>query len=420
MESLNKYYLFLKENNINNVEELKLYISNDVYKLKYKENKENKENSDLILIYSNEESNNSHELVRFFNGVILDKNTLKIVCYTLDKCLEDDNINDILMNDVLDNRELIVQQVFEGTLIRVFYHDDGWKICTKKMLNAYNAKWSSNKSFGEMFEEVFSNYLDYFANMNKNYCYSFLMGHNQNNIIEIENNYIIHLNTIDLLNNIVINDKIDIHEKNIKHISNYEQKINIMDKEELMNFIDQCRSNTEIYSEIGYMFLNKNRNICQKFIKNNFKEMREIWGNTNNRLFQYLHLRKNHEKLKKYLEYFKKDKDILLEYENYLMNIASYILNIYRNKHISKTITSVPLYIRDIIYKVHGLYKQTKNKVSFQDINIILYDLDEKRFCSIINNIEKERKAQIEEKAKEYETMNETINMNESKNDMDI
>ena len=116
----------------------------------------------------------------------------------------------------------------------------------------------------------------------------------------------------------------------------------------------------------------------------------------------------------------KKDKDILLEYENYLMNIASYILNIYRNKHISKTITSVPLYIRDIIYKVHGLYKQTKNKVSFQDINIILYDLDEKRFCSIINNIEKERKAQIEEKAKEYETMNETINMNESKNDMDI
>ena len=205
MESLNKYYLFLKENNINNVEELKLYISNDVYKLKYKENKEN---SDLILIYSNEESNNSHELVRFFNGVILDKNTLKIVCYTLDKCLEDDNINDILMNDVLDNRELIVKQVFESTLIRVFYHDDGWKICTKKMLNAYNAKWSSNKSFGEMFEEVFSNYLDYFANMNKNYCYSFLMGHNQNNIIEIENNYIIHLNTIDLLNNIVINDKI--------------------------------------------------------------------------------------------------------------------------------------------------------------------------------------------------------------------
>ena len=35
--------------------------------------------------------------------------------------------------------------------------------------------------------------------------------------------------------------------------------------------------------------------------------------------------------------------------------------------------------IKDIIYKVHGLYLQTKNKVSFQDINVLLHDLDEKK-----------------------------------------
>ena len=130
MESLNKYYIFLKENNINNVDELKAYISNDIYKLKYKES------NDLLLIFNNEESIISHELVRFFNGVIIDKNTLKIVCYTLDKCLEEDNISEQLVNDVLVSNELIVQQVLEGTLIRVFYHNDEWQICTKKMLNA--------------------------------------------------------------------------------------------------------------------------------------------------------------------------------------------------------------------------------------------------------------------------------------------
>jgi len=319
MESLNKYYIFLKENNINNVDELKAYISNDIYKLKYKES------NDLLLIFNNEESILSQELVRFFNGVIIDKNTLKIVCYTLDKCLEEDNISEQLVNDVLVSNELIVQQVLEGTLIRVFYHNDEWQLCTKKMLNAYNAKWSSDLSFGQMFEEIFVQYLDYFRNMNINYCYSFLMGHKENNILEIENNYIIHLNTIDLVNNVIIDDKIENVEMNIRHISDYEKKIKLMNKEELLNFIEECKNNNEINCEIGYMLINNNRNIYQKFIKNSFKDIRDIWGNTNNRLFRYLHLRKNHEKLKKYLEYFKNDKNVLLDYENYLMNIASHI-----------------------------------------------------------------------------------------------
>ena len=57
----------------------------------------------------------------------------------------------------------------------------------------------------------------------------------------------------------------------------------------------------------------------------------------------------------------------------------------------TKKITKVPFYIRDIIYKIHGLYLQTKNKVTFNDINVILHDLDEKKFCYIINNIEKDK-----------------------------
>ena len=140
------------------------------------------------------------------------------------------------------------------------------------------------------------------------------------------------------------------------------------------------------------MLINKDKNVYQKFIKNNYIEIRELWGNTNSRLFRYLHLRKNPEKLKKYLEIFIHEKNKLLEYENYLMGIAAFILNTYRNRHISKIITKVPFYIRDIIYKIHGLYLQTKNKVNFQDVNVILHDLDEKKFCYVINNIEKERK----------------------------
>ena len=99
--------------------------------------------------------------------------------------------------------------------------------------------------------------------------------------------------------------------------------------------------------------------------------------------------------------------------KNYLMGIASFILNTYRNRYVSKTIQVIPFYIRDIIYKIHGLYLQTRNKVNFQDVNVILHDLDEKIFCFIINNIEKERKEiQISQENQLNEEMNEMNNSN--------
>ena len=78
--------------------------------------------------------------------------------------------------------------------------------------------------------------------------------------------------------------------------------------------------------------------------------------------------------------------------EDYLINISNFILDVYRSRHVSKTIQKLPFYLRDIIYKIHGMYLASKNKVVFQDVNVLLYELDEKKFCYIINNIEKDMK----------------------------
>ena len=103
-----------------------------------------------------------------------------------------------------------------------------------------------------------------------------MVGHNENNIIEINQNYIVHLNTIDLVNNVYVDEKIDIPEVN--HISQYEEVIEIMNQEELMNKINELKINNEINNQIGYMFVNKDKNIYQKFIKNHYHEIRELWG----------------------------------------------------------------------------------------------------------------------------------------------
>ena len=61
---------------------------------------------------------------------------------------------------------------------------------------------------------------------------------------------------------------------------------------------------------------------------------------------------------------------------------------------------TTPFYLKDIIYKIHGLYLKTKNKVTFQDVNVLLYKLDEKKFCFILNHIEKDMKKNEEEQKK--------------------
>ena len=404
MNSLNKYYSFLKENNISTYNSLKEYVEQDNFKLKVKEDKNNTE---LAVIYNDNNSNIENEIVRFFNGVIIEKSSLKVICYTFDKCLEENNLNENLINN-----DIYIQPVYEGTLIRIYHHNNKWNISTKKMINAYNAKWASSKSFGDMFNEIFGDFNNYQEVLNEKYCYSFLMGHKENNILNINNNYLVHLNTIDLENNIEIDIQINNESLNIRHISKFNPILINMNKETFTNHIDNLKKDTTM-NEIGYMFVNKNGE-KQKFMKNIYTEIRELWGNTNNRLFRYLHLRKNPDKLKKYLDIFTNDKQQFLTYETYLMNIATFILNIYRNRHISKSITKVPFYLRDIIYNVHGLYLQTKNKVSFQDINVLLHDLDEKKFCFIINNIEKDKKKMEEEKN------NETSNVDNTETNMNV
>ena len=72
--------------NINtyNFDSLKQVLESDLYNLKIKEDADY---PDLFLIHTQENSNYNSVLVRECNGIILDKNTLKIVCYSFNKCL---------------------------------------------------------------------------------------------------------------------------------------------------------------------------------------------------------------------------------------------------------------------------------------------------------------------------------------------
>ena len=365
--NMQRYYDFLQDKEIQTYEQLKEIVQNEQLKLKVKEDKK----EPLSIIYNDAESNTQEEIVRFFNGVVINRETLKIVCYSFDKCKEDD-----VFDETLDVNNLYIEPTYEGTLIRVYYTNETWHISTKKMINAMNARWISKKSFGQLFLELFDEAL--FNHLNKNYCYSFLMSHVDNSVvIKYSNNFLIHLCTVDLVENREVEVDIGISKNNRVKI-------------DTINHFEELKNN-ENSTEIGFMLIDMNYK-RQKINKKIYIKYRDLWGNTNNRLYRYLHLRRHYSLLMEYLDYFKDDKDTFLKYEHYLINISNFILDVYRSRHVSKTIQKLPFYLRDIIYKIHGMYLASKNKVVFQDVNVLLYELDEKKFCYIINNIEKDMK----------------------------
>jgi hypothetical protein len=165
------------------------------------------------LIHTLENSAYNIPFVNECNGIILEKDTFKIVCYTFNKCYDTPTIS-----DNLDKNNLYVEKSIEGTLIRIFYYNNDWIVSTKKCINASKSKWLSDKSFLELFEDCVSKY-NFMEKLNKSYCYSFIIMHPENNIVV---NYtkpdICHISTRDLNTMDEIEISIDIPKNERIHV----------------------------------------------------------------------------------------------------------------------------------------------------------------------------------------------------------
>ena len=173
---------FVQNNNITSYEVLKGALEVAPYNLKFKDDNDI---AGLALIHPQDNSDMSLALVRTCNGLIIEKETLNIICYTFDKMIDSDK-----PVDEVDYKNCYLQDAIEGTLLRVYYYDNKWGLSTKKSICAGKSRWVSSKNFQELFIESHGlrviNALNNEMNNNdrlKNYCFSFLMVHPDNNIL---------------------------------------------------------------------------------------------------------------------------------------------------------------------------------------------------------------------------------------------
>jgi hypothetical protein len=361
---------FIKNNNIDNFDNLKSILENTPFNLKIKEDTNF---PNIFLIHTSDNSDLNIKLVRECNGLVMEKETFKILCYTFDKCSDS-----LTLPENLDKEDLFIENALEGTLVRYYCYNNEWILSTKKCIDSSKSRWISKKSFNDLFIDCVKNtYFDVNL-LNKNYCYSFLILHNENNIVvKYKSPILYHISTRDMDTLKEVNHSIGIN--NIQR--------NYVARENIDNTIMSV-NNTRSLDLEGCIFIDGNFNRW-KLRTPIFNRARELWGNTNNRIFRYIELRKDPNLLHEYLLYFNEDKYDFMNFENKISLVANDILRFYSEKHIMKKETKIPFYYSKIIYKLHGDFYKDKVKVNYNKIMVELLQVDTKQMCHMINNFEK-------------------------------
>lgn len=362
----------IKNNNIENYENLKNILESNPYNLKIKDDKDY---PNLFLIHGQDNSDYTNKIVQECNGIIMNKNNLNIVCYSFDKCSDKLEIPENFNKD-----KVYFENAVEGTLMRLYFYNDQWIISTKKCIDANKAFWMNKRSFLELFkdcENVIGKKITEIDDLNKNYCYSFIIVHPENNIvIKYIEQAIFHIATRDMTSFNEIDQNIGINKLPRSLISN-----------SINSFVESViASNNTSYEGVVFIDENYNRWKLRTAI---FNHARELWGNTNNRMFRYMELRKDSNLLHEYLMYFPYDRESFYSYEYKIKTLTNDILSTYINKHVLKTIDKVPFYYSRIIYKLHGDFFKTKIRTDFNKVGMALLEIDAKLLCFIMNHYEK-------------------------------
>ena len=301
-------------------------------------------NLDLFMITNNFTKNtaNLSELERECRSIIINKETLEIICYTYDDIYYNQDAKDFIIKH--NDYEKVIQECFEGTLLSMFYYKDKWFISTRRCIDASKSIWNNKKSHYDMFLDcINTNFEDFTSYLNKDNNYFFVLVHYQNKYIVDYTEYfkdekykkIIHVMTRSRSNHNEI--KIDnkshwlktptfIIPKNIITDNNFltdeinKIKNNSVDSENLIinktlnmkNFskLDTFNKKNKLELPVKSEGLivkmcnpKNNKTILLKFQTNSYQFMSMLKPNTNNIYMSFIELYQN-DMLKRHLEYF--------------------------------------------------------------------------------------------------------------------
>lgn len=335
------------------------------------------EMSDLYLLVSNEDENG--ELNVQCNGLILEKETNKVVCACQNKFISVTN-EEMKAKLVEKGKDLVlhkdpdfrVEYCEDGTVMRLYNYKNNWYTATTKCMDARDSYWSSNKTFDDMFWETFEK--DCLDQLDKKYTYIFILLHSENRIVvKHKKNNLVFISRIN--NETMEEDYKNIFPSvwrprvipyfNLHDINSYHwpQKRGIVVKVRDQSHWTMYKIDFDRYSHI-------------KAVRGNVPDIR----------IRYLEVLGD-ETIQKDLEkYFSEHRRLFEEVRKQIFKLVKTIHQLYVDSHIKRTtqVTEEHLFYRTL-RQLHAQYKTTNKPICYEDVQVKLGTLDKNVLKKFLN-----------------------------------
>jgi len=351
----------------------------------------------LVLTHFNNCDNFSPQSVKEKRGVITDMSG-DLVCKTFN-FIEEYTPFQIEKMDFKDFKNFQFFESHEGTIIRLYNHNNKWFLSTHKKIDAFQSRWGSKQSFGQMFvnaliyeskegqlkdvvqceneNEVFDTYC---SKLNTDFVYCFLVKNILDNRIVCDsptNPTIFTLGMFDKYGKYWSGEK-------STYIS-YPPRLYFQTIKELVNYVNNIH-----YKKLqGVLVYKSNLLDLFKVLNTKYHELYSIRGNQPSLKFRYLQVRKQEELVKKLIQLYPYKESRFEFYENNFRMLAQFIYNAYVKRFINKEYIVLQKSQYALMMTVHSKFLQNGTKISQELVYNTINDLEPSKLMSLLRSLEK-------------------------------
>lgn len=293
---------------------------------------------------------------------------------------ENDNVSDF-MSVYKQFDTLRFFPSYEGSIIRVYF-DQEWKISTNNKSNAFSSKWSSNRSFGEMFLSGLNKSIEEVTNvLDQNKLYSFLVCTNQETQIVFGSD--------SMISKVMFISSIDNNTGNVTYAIDSDMKLTESAKELKFDSYNQLITfvkNLDPTKYQGVIAFTPN-NTPIKIINTTYKSVVNLRSNEPNVVKRFYELTSLHEVYVKFLSRF--NRNLVETFERKLQILITMVQNIYFQRYIKHNIIQTSPFIHFILKGLHCKFIQTKAVTNINMVSDFVRSLCVSQFYNVYNELNK-------------------------------
>lgn len=344
-------------------------------------------------------------IYKYCRSIVVNKNN-KVICFSPPKSIKFEMFKKLYPEKTSD---IIASEIIEGTMINVFWDPDdisgNWNVSTKRILGA--SKGFYNKmTFLDMFLDALKHINLDLNDLNKEYCYSFVLQHPNNRIVAYFGEPYLYLISVFKLKNIVYDYSpfylksvivtcidLNIIKENPSVSASFLRFPLHYQSDSYDELIQTYSSKNTNHYIVGVMFYNQLTGVRSKHINKNYLIIKDLRGNHPSLLYNFITLLKS-SNVQNFLYYYPEFVNTFFVYNNILDTFINTLYYYYDNCFILKKmpITRVPYYYKINllnINKVNLSHLENNVSLNMNTINSYVYNMDTNHLFNCLNFIKK-------------------------------